>query len=707
MKTLPRLLIVLLCLLGTLASAQAPLRVLVLPFDADATAENYGLGLAAGVQRGLNSLEGVYVPPVGDGALLVGRLLSTETGLTSTVTSLFRADAIVSGALTATDSQLNVTLAFSGPMFPEPKQTSLTVSAVSSALVRETVETVLAELGVSVDSAVQARIDTIAAQAPSIYGMGPFGTAAARLGANVTALAGALETDGHSSWVHSEHARALMINGDAQAALAASERALSLNRNDAEVLVNHAIILTQLDRAQEAAAIYDEALALNSWHAIALTGQALLQADNARARALLERATESYPRMVDAWLDQVALAPDTGRALQLLRRATTYLPESIQLHREFVLRTIAAGDAEAALTYLRERAGDQLAASPSLYALVIHLPERLSAEGIAFAREGAAVFPDSTIPGLAEAHLLRRNGQLAEAETLLRTLHTAHPDDAEVVNQLAITVATAGRVSEARELFEQLSGTSPAVQLNLAQVLLLEGQSEAALQLLQPLAEAPAADADTLTLYADALARTGNSAAAETAYNQALSLDPDWQPARAGLNQLNEQTQVTGGRTVSMPAAAASAFERGLNALSTADWQSAVIEFTSATEQGGGPLAEFYRGYALQMSGRVRDAIVAYEAAQAGLPDSDVVLNNLGYAPLVVGRYDLALPLLRQAVAANSGNSQAHMNLGLAYFGLGRYSDAVGFWEQALTLQPDLAGTLDELIQEARSRSGQ
>src|SRR5690625_3964422 len=478
MKTLPRLLIVLLCLLGTLASAQAPLRVLVLPFDADATAENYGLGLAAGVQRGLNSLEGVYVPPVGDGALLVGRLLSTETGLTSTVTSLFRADAIVSGALTATDSQLNVTLAFSGPMFPEPKQTSLTVSAVSSALVRETVETVLAELGVSVDSAVQARIDTIAAQAPSIYGMGPFGTAAARLGANVTALAGALETDGHSSWVHSEHARALMINGDAQAALAASERALSLNRNDAEVLVNHAIILTQLDRAQEAAAIYDEALALNSWHAIALTGQALLQADNARARALLERATESYPRMVDAWLDQVALAPDTGRALQLLRRATTYLPESIQLHREFVLRTIAAGDAEAALTYLRER---------------------LSAEGIAFAREGAAVFPDSTIPGLAEAHLLRRNGQLAEAETLLRTLHTAHPDDAEVVNQLAITVATAGRVSEARELFEQLSGTSPAVQRQLAPVLLLEGQSGAALQVPQTPTEASCDDAHQLT----------------------------------------------------------------------------------------------------------------------------------------------------------------------------------------------------------------
>src|SRR5690625_7940221 len=119
MKTLPRLLIVLLCLLGTLASAQAPLRVLVLPFDADATAENYGLALAAGVQRGLNRLEGAYVPPVGDGALLVGRLLSTETGLTSPVTPPSRAAAIARRALTATDAQLNVPLACGAPVYTD------------------------------------------------------------------------------------------------------------------------------------------------------------------------------------------------------------------------------------------------------------------------------------------------------------------------------------------------------------------------------------------------------------------------------------------------------------------------------------------------------------------------------------------------------------------------------------------------------------
>ena len=98
---------------------------------------------------------------------------------------------------------------------------------------------------------------------------------------------------------------------------------------------------------------------------------------------------------------------------------------------------------------------------------------------------------------------------------------------------------------------------------------------------------------------------------------------------------------------------------------------------------------------------------MAEEAALAELPDSDIVLNNLGYSQLSVGRYDLALPLLRQAVAANAANPQAHMNLGLTFFGLSRYSDAISSWETAIGLQPELAATLEDLVQEARSRLGQ
>ena len=702
-----RFAILLICLLGSLALAQAPLRVLVLPFDASEAAESYGLGLAVGVQRALNTLEGVYVPPVGDGALVSSRAAGLVEDLTGTVAGLFDADALVSGAITLSDSGYRVTLAFSGPRFPQGEQVTFEVPAVSSTLVRTTTENVVSQLGISVDGTVQARLDAVASQAPSVFSMGPIGLAAGRLGASVSELAGLLEQDGNSSWVHSEYARALMLSGNSQGALDASNRALELNPTDIEAMVNHGIILAQLGRTDEAIAQYDAALAINSWHAMALAGRAILTPDPGQALAGFERATTSYPRLPEAWLEQVALTGDNARALQLLRRAAGYLPESLQIHRNFVLRTIAAGDPAGALNYLRQVAANELAATPSLYSLAMHLPDSLAAEAIDFARQGASAFPQSTIPGLTEAHLLRRAGRIAEAETLLRSLNTAHPDDVEVVNQLAITVAAAGRVGEAQGLFESISGTSPVVQLNLAQALLEDGQAQAALQVLQPLAADPAADADTLTLYGDALARTGDRQAAETAYRNALNVDPNWQPASTGLTRLGEQAQVTGGQAFTIPAAAAGPFERGLTALNAGDITTAIIEFTAATDNDGGPLADFYKGYTLQISGRVREAVPAYEAALEQLPESDIVLNNLGYSQLTLGRYDLALPLLRRAIAANDGNAQAHMNLGLAFFGLSRYGDAVGSWERAVALQPELTATLQELIDEARTRSGQ
>ena len=701
------ILTVLTALFSAVALAQGPLRVLVLPFDASGSAEPYSLGLAAGLQRGLNSLEGVFVPPVGDGALLVGRAASITDDLSATVTELFRAEAIVSGSITPTDAGFDVVLALSGPRFPEGKQVPSSTPAVSSSLVRTTLETTLSELGLAVDSAVQARLDTLTGQAPTAASMGSVGLAAARIGASANDLAGALELDGGSGWVHSEYARALMLSGQNEAALTASEQALALNPNDIEAIVNHGIVLSQLGRLDEAVAQYDAALAMNSWHATALAARAMLTSNTQQALGGLERATEAYPRLVDAWLDMVSLTGDNARALQQLRRAANYLPESIRIHRAFVQRTISAGDPQGALSYLRQQAGDALAASPSLYALVVNLPPELSDEGIALAREGGNAFPESTIPGLAEAFLLRRSGSLAEAETLLRTLNTAHPEDVEVVNQLAITVAAGGRVGEAQELFSSISGASTAVSLNLAQLLLDDGQAQAALEIVEPLAADTAADADTVTLYGLALAGTGNIDGARTAFEHALSVDPNWQPAQFALSQLNEQQQVTGGVTVEMPEAANAAFQRGLNALGSSDSTTALLEFNEAVSQGGGPLAEFYRGYVLQMSGQVREAISAYEAALEGLPESDVVLNNLGYSQLLVGRYDLALPLLRRAVAANAGNAQAHMNLGLTFYGLNRFSDAIAAWDQAVQLDPALQPTLESLMEEARSRSGQ
>jgi hypothetical protein len=78
MKRAPLLLLTLLALTAPLARAQAPAdqdavdRLVVLAFDADDADSPYRLGLATGLQRVLNVIDGVYVPPVGD-TLLVAR----------------------------------------------------------------------------------------------------------------------------------------------------------------------------------------------------------------------------------------------------------------------------------------------------------------------------------------------------------------------------------------------------------------------------------------------------------------------------------------------------------------------------------------------------------------------------------------------------------------------------------------------------------
>ncbi len=706
MKSLRKLLLALLVLLLSVASAQAVTRVLVLPFETEAVNPNYSLGLAGGLQRSLNSIEGIYVPPVGDGALFAARAFDLDLDPLTASVAAFDAHAIVSGEMVASGDSVNITLAFSGPRFAE--LTTVTVSApnVPSSLMRATVDEVVRTLGLNIDSATQSRIDTINSQAPSATSMGPIGMAMARLGGTPAEVQSAFESDSNSSWVQGEYARVQMLAGNAEAALQAANRAVELNPGDVEAVVNRGIVLTQLDRLEEATAAYNAALELNSWHATALAAQALITTDLNAARSRLERSIEAYPRLADAYLDLVLLEPNDTRALQQLRRAAEHLPESIQIHRAFVLRTLAAGDANGALAYLRSVAADPLGATPALYSLASNLPADLTDQAMVFVNEGANRFPQSTLPGLTESFLLRRAGRAAEAEAILRSLHTAHPGDLEVANQLAITLGQLGRVDEARQVFESIAGASSVVTLNLAQTLLEDGQAAAALQLLEPLAGAADADADTVTLYGIALARTGQTAAAETAFNHALGLDPDWHPARAALAQLGEQSQVTGGVAVQFTGEAGASFQRGLTALNNSDFQTAVIEFGTAADLSGEALAHFYRGYSLQLLGRVREAVAAYELALAGFPNSDIVLNNLGYSQLVLGRYDLALPLLTRAVEANAGNGQAHMNYGLAQYGLGRFSAALESWETAVRLEPALSASLDELMQDARSRLG-
>jgi tetratricopeptide (TPR) repeat protein len=689
-------------LLLSIGWSQSVNRILVLPFDTTAAAESYGLGLAVGVQRALNTLEGIYAPPVGDGALFVNRAFELDLDSVAAATRAFEAESIISGEVRGSGSTLQITIGFAGPRFPGGKQVTINSPASPpDGVMRRTVEAVVSGLGLSVSPEAQARLDSVTRQVPSVESLGPVSWSAARLGTSLGDLAGAFELDSGSSWVQSEYARALALAGQSGRALEVARSATAQNPADIEARVVEGIILLDLENLEEAATAFSAALAINSWHAHALTGIAQVLNDTAMRQQSLERAIQAYPRLLDAHLELARLADSEGRALQQLRRAAANLPESISLHRSFVKRTLASGDAAGVLAYLQQNAQNALAASPALYALAIDLPDSLASEALAFVRQGAAAFPESTLPALAEARLLRRTGQDTQAVTLLRNLHTAHPADSGVTQEFALALAGAGELAEAATAFALIQPD----QLRFIEVLLQDGQARAALQILEPLVNTAAADADLLVLYGLALARTGDSDAARTAFDQALALDAGSLAAARGKEQLNELDHVTGGVTIELAGQAASAFQRGLGALDAGDLDTAVLEFGSAWELSSEPLTAFYQGYALQLSGRPHDAITAYERALTGFPDSDIILNNLGYSQLQTGRYDRALPNLRAAISANPENAQAQLNLGLAFYGLQRYGDAAAAWDTAVALNPGLAAAVADLLQDARDRS--
>jgi tetratricopeptide (TPR) repeat protein len=703
MKKLAALLFVLLAAVG---HAQAPLRVMVLPFDATRSFEPYGLGLATGLQRTLNSLEGIYAPAVAEAGLLVTRAHQAGLEAVATATEAFGANVVMSGAVSGSGSDLEVTLVFAGPNFPEQEQVRLELPNDPEAAVEAVSLAVARRLG-RADAETLERVRDLATETPEIASLGAVSRASSRLGFNLGELTAAAELNPDSSWVLAELARALVLAGRDQEALETAARALEGNPNDAEALLVAGVVSDAAGEDEQARERFEAALAINPQHALALVGLAGLTSDGGEARKLLERALSASPRQLEAVLKLAELAESHQRALQILRRASDNLPDSAAVHGAFVERAVAAGDPRGALAYLRQVLAEPLVASPALYAQAASLPGELSGEALELVREGRERFPESSGLQLTEAQLLQATGDSEEAIRLLEDLHQRFPESVEVANSLAVALARAGDVDRAREVFSTAANDSEVVQANLGRLLLQAGQARAALETLRPLLEENPNDAELQTLHGIALGRTGRIEEAMSALERALELDPQSETADRARTLLQQQSRIVGDDAVAFEGAAARAFEQGLYALETDRPVQAAASFADAYELSSNGLAAFYHGYALHRSGQPRAALGPYRTALEAFPESDTVLNNLGYAHLQLGRLDLALDILGRAAQANPDNPSVHVNLGLTHYGLGRHADALESWERAVTLDPTLEDDLADIRGRAEERRDQ
>jgi tetratricopeptide (TPR) repeat protein len=453
-------------------------------------------------------------------------------------------------------------------------------------------------------------------------------------------------------------------------------------RTSVEVLATQGVVRLVAGDADAAAASFSAALERNPAHAVALVGLAQTVPAAERA-ALLARATAAAPRQVDAQLGLASLQTSASGAIQALRRAADRLPDSPSVLAALVDVTVEAGDARGALDLLRAAAARPLGRTPVAYAVAGRLPESIAGDALAFVREGIELFPEASDLRLLEAELLRRSGDAAGSEASLRAAVDANPDSIADVRALARLLADRGAGEEAQAA----------------------GRSRAALATLEPIVAAGGADAEVRTLYGIALGRVGRVEEARAVLSSVVQDAPDATLAARALALLDEQGRVAGAGDLELGADAAAVFERGLTALELGEFARAAEAFAEArTLQEAGLLA-FYEGYARQRAGDPRSAIVAYEVARTELGDQDVLLNNLGYAHLQVGRFDRALDTLMAAVAANPDNARAHLNLGLTHYATSRFGAAVAAFDRALELDPTLEASAADAIADARRRA--
>ncbi|MEM6429678.1 MAG: tetratricopeptide repeat protein [Deinococcota bacterium] len=719
--TIACLLVFSLSILST-SLAQDVTRVVVLPFSSTSDAAAYSLGLPAALQRTLNVIDGVYVPPVGD-AFFVSQRLQTRGAMTAeSVARSYDAAAIVSGQVQVIGDQVEVRLGFAGPNYAQVPDALVRASLNDTqTVVTQTVNTVIDRLALSVSGLDNSEITSLLNRVPSFESLGAAGEASSRLGAaDLEALATAKDPDDDldyaSSWILSEYARALALDGNQAEALTYSQRAVEYGSLDVESTAVRGVILLSYGQTAEARQLFDEALRLNPVHAIALQGRGRTTDDLQMAQADFEAALRANPRFVNAYLS-LASSQDAQQALQTLRAGVERVPESISLHRAIVREAIRLGDPAGAVSYLEGFLANNPEASPDIYALAALVPAGAPSEqALELVRQGRSLYPQAESLVLAEATLLEKQGNSQASQEVLSSAVPNSPSaDTASTIELAVTQARSGQFEQARATMGSLGTEGDALEFNIAQVYLQAGQSDAAISILEPLINRNPNDDEALTFYAIALGRAGRYDQALNSLDRALQLNPANEQASRARSVIEQNRNLTGNQAVSLSSDAATAFEAGLSALESGQFSEAMREFDRARSLQDQGLIAFYQGYTKQLLGDTSGAVPDYERALQDLPNSATLLNNLGFAYYRMGRFDRAVETLVQAVTTDPNNVEAQLNLGLVYYDLNRFAQSVAPLEQALALNPELAQinlqtqngsfSYTELLEDARSRA--
>jgi TolB-like protein/lipoprotein NlpI len=194
-----------------------------------------------------------------------------------------------------------------------------------------------------------------------------------------------------------------------------------------------------------------------------------------------------------------------------------------------------------------------------------------------------------------------------------------------------------------------------------------------------------------------------------TYFNQALSLDPSFAPACAGLADCYAQMgsiRVGQMKPVDALANARAYLQRALDLDETLaeahctlglikswydwDWTGAGREFQAALELDPSQIAALiWQSLYFSATGENQKAIRSMQRAREIEPLSCSVNLYLGVAQSHAGEYDLALRQLQQSIELDPNYYRTYMFLGRTLSAVDRHDEAIASFEKALSLIPD------------------
>ena len=293
-------------------------------------------------------------------------------------------------------------------------------------------------------------------------------------------------------------------------------------------------------------------------------------------------------------------------------------------------------------------------------------------------------------------------GEFEHAETLARDVLNAEPAPGDALYLLGLIAYRAGALDPAADLLYQavkLYPDTPSYQLTLASVLQKQGRLDEALSYYDRFPDHPMGRAQAGFIYL----LKNQISFAESAFQKALSLQPDLPEAELGLAQCDIQVGCFSAAVarlekltdeIPLPDALVclASLYRRLNR--TEEALSAVNRGLAITDNAA---FEVEKGLILEQSGQPKEALKAYRRAVDLDPYRSDVWANLGNVYHKLNDVAKAEDAYKRALQQDLNYPEAHHNLAVLLYEQSRVTEALEHYRAVLSRHPDYLPSLYNL----------